>query len=390
MARVPDCPAIVAVFKLDVATIGSQFGSGPRSLPWPRTPNINLTTIGAVLPDATTIALLAGIESLLSAVVADGMTGRRHRSNCELVAQGIANCASAFFGGLPATGAIARTATNIRAGARTPIAGMLHAACLLIFIGVAAPILSYVPLAALAAILAFVAWNIAEFRSVRVIMTSAPAGDRAVLVTTFVLTVAINLTAAIEVGVVMAAILFMHRMANAVSIEAEATVIERDTSDTALREGAVFDGAAGADSHTVIYRINGPFFFGATEQFAAVLDRLGQLPRSYILDLGRVPFVDSTAASILKAFVSRAEAHGVDVFLVSATPGVRRALKEFDIKPPAVRFAPSVDSARAAADKAVPSVAAVGQNGRDGPSAADDGISGASPAGQRRPAPDTG
>ena len=204
---------VVPLFGVEVATIGSAFGGVPRSLPMPTIPNLDLDMVRAVMPDAITIALLAGIESLLSAVVADGMTGRRHRSNCELVAQGIANLGSSVMGGLPATGAIARTATNIRSGGRTPVAGIIHAIFLLIFVLVAAPILSFVPLAALAAILAYVAWNIGEFAHIRQILTTAPIGDRAVLVITFLLTVLVDLTVAIEVGVVLAAFLFMHNMA---------------------------------------------------------------------------------------------------------------------------------------------------------------------------------
>src|SRR5262249_53370446 len=161
------------------------------------------------------------VESLLSAMIADGMTGRRHRSNIELIAQGVANLASAAFGGLPATGAIARTATNIRAGAKSPIAGMLHAAFLLAFVLLLGPLLSYIPLAALAAILVFVAWNIAELAHIRAILTRAAISDRIVLAVTFLGTLLVDLTFAIEAGVAISAIVFMHRMANAVEIEEE-------------------------------------------------------------------------------------------------------------------------------------------------------------------------
>ena len=193
-------------------------------------PSITLARLGELVPSALTIAFLAGVESLLSAVVADGMTGRRHRSNCELVAQGIANVASALFGGMPATGAIARTATNIRSGARSPIAGMLHAVFLLLFMLVLAPLAVFVPLASLAAVLVVVAWNMSEVHKFRHLM-SAPLGDRAVLLVTFALTVLVDLTVAIEVGVVLAAILFMHRMAEVASVRQGAPFLEEDVDD---------------------------------------------------------------------------------------------------------------------------------------------------------------
>lgn len=319
---------------LDVPTIGSAFGGIPRSLPAPALPPFSLDKVREVLPDAVTIALLAGIESLLSAVVADGMTGRRHRSNVELMAQGAANIASALFAGLPATGAIARTATNIRAGAKSPIAGMLHAAFLLLVVLVAAPVLSYVPLAALAAILAFVAWNIGEFGHIRTIMMNASWGDRVVLIVTFVLTVLVNLTVAIEAGVGLAALLFMHRMANAVEIEER----RLDAEDTAT-------AAAAAGGRAIVYRINGPFFFGATQKLAAVLERIGDTPQAYILDLGGVPLVDSTAVAMLEAFVAKARARKVSVIFASASPTVRATLSRFGIAPPNVRFSATVEAA---------------------------------------------
>ncbi|HVY18578.1 MAG TPA: SulP family inorganic anion transporter [Bauldia sp.] len=315
---------------LDVPTIGSAFGGIPRSLPAPTLPPMDIAKVREVLPDAVTIALLAGIESLLSAVVADGMTGRRHRSNVELIAQGVANVASSLFAGLPATGAIARTATNIRAGARSPISGMLHAAFLLIVVLVAAPVLSYVPLAALAAILTFVAWNIGEFGHIRTIMINASWGDRVVLLVTFFLTVLVDLTVAIEAGVALAALMFMHRMANSVEIE------ERKLAG---------DDSAAAAQGVIVYRITGPFFFGATQKLASVLDRIGEAPRAYVLDLGAVPLVDSTAVAMLESFVARAESRKTDVIFAAAAPAVRKTLAKFGIAPPHVRFADSVDAA---------------------------------------------
>jgi sulfate permease, SulP family len=337
--------AIVALLDIDVPTVGSAFGGVPAGLPTPSVPGVSLSELGALIPDAITIAFLAGIESLLSAVIADGMTGRRHRSNAELVAQGIANIASGIFGGLSATGAIARTATNIRAGAQTPVAGMLHAVFILAFVLVGAWLLAYLPLAALAAILAVVAWNIAEFGHVRRILSSAALGDRAVLATTFLLTVLVDLTTAIEVGVVLAALLFMHRMANVVSIERGATILDEDRPDTAPRDREILETPERHD--VVVYRINGPFFFGATEKFSSTLNSLGRTPRKFVLELSGVPFVDTTAATTLRSFVESAHRHRTSVSLVGVRPPVRLMLEAAGIDESLVTFEATVEAATA-------------------------------------------
>jgi SulP family sulfate permease len=341
--------AVTALFNLDTPTIGSAFGGVPAALPSPHLPAFDLNKIGELIPDAITIAFLAGIESLLSAVIADGMTGRRHRSNCELVAQGVANIGAALFGGISATGAIARTATNIRAGAQTPVAGMLHSVFLLVFVLAGASLLAYVPLAALAAILAVVAWNIAEFGHIRRLLMSGTVGDRAVLATTFLLTVFVDLTTAIEVGVVLAALLFMHRMANAVEIETGGTLIDEDRPDTSPRDHAVI--TPDEESGVVVYRINGPFFFGATEKFSSTLNRMGRMPRLLILDLSDVPFVDSTAATALRSFVAGAQARQTTVVLVGVKPSIRNTIAAEGLTEDAVRFALTVEAARAIAPR---------------------------------------
>ncbi|NCQ22666.1 MAG: sodium-independent anion transporter, partial [Sphingomonadales bacterium] len=202
----------VVVLKLPVDTIGSRFPDIPAGLPMPSLPEISLAKINAVLPSAFTIAFLAGIEALLSAVVADGMIGTRHRSNQELIGQGVANLGSALFGGLPATGAIARTATNIRSGAQTPVAGILHAVFLLLFVLFATDLMAFVPMAALAAVLFMVAWGMSEYERFLALLRM-PNSDRAVLLLTFGLTVLVDLTVAIGVGVTLASLLFMARMA---------------------------------------------------------------------------------------------------------------------------------------------------------------------------------
>ncbi|WP_075215895.1 SulP family inorganic anion transporter [Mongoliimonas terrestris] len=313
----------VTLLGLDAATVGERFGAVPSSIPAPRLPPMDWALVQAVVPDALTIALLAGIESLLSAVVADGMTGRRHRSNCELVAQGVANIASALFGGISATGAIARTATNIRAGARTPVAGILHAVFLLAFMLVAAPLLAYVPLAVLAGILLIVAWSISEAPHVRDILRSASSGDRFVLVGTFLLTVFTDLTVGIAFGVVTAAVLFVHEMAEAVEVETHEQLIEEDRPDSAAG-GAVEGTSLPAD--VVVYRIRGPFFFGAAQRVTAVLDRIGETPGRLLLDLSGVPFIDSTGAAALKTLVHRAKASGTRLFVVGPSPLVEAHL----------------------------------------------------------------
>ncbi len=241
----------VALLKLPVDTVGSRFPDIPAGLPMPSLPEISLSKISAVLPSAFTIAFLAGVEALLSAVVADGMAGTRHRSNQELIGQGVANLGSALFGGLPATGAIARTATNIRSGAKTPVAGMMHAAFLLLFILFGTDLMAYVPMAALAAILFMVAWGMSEYQRFLVLLRM-PNSDRAVLLLTFALTVLVDLTVAIAVGVTLASLLFMARMAQAVEVESGGKRdIDLDAEDMHQRD----DLPQGVE----VFRIAGPF-----------------------------------------------------------------------------------------------------------------------------------
>ena len=316
-------------FDLPVTTIGNQFGELPRGLPMPEFPDVSWAKVRAVVPSAFTIAFLAGVESLLSAVVADGMTGRRHRSNCELVAQGIANFTSTLFGGLPATGAIARTATNIRAGARSPVAGMLHAVFLLIFMLALAPLISYVPRAALAAVLVIVAWNMSEIDRFRYLMR-APVGDRLVLLLTFALTVMIDLTVAISVGVVLAAMLFMHRMADAVAIQSHSSLIEQDLDDY-KRSPEEYTRRLQLPKGVEVFELRGPLFFGVANRLNDALDRIGPFPRAFILILRDVPLIDATGASAIKEFLSRCARHHTKVFLVEMSRPVRKLLASMDV-----------------------------------------------------------
>jgi len=330
---------LAAMLHLDVVTIGSKFGEVPRTLPLPSLPNFELAKMRALFPDALAIALLGAIESLLSAVVADGMTGRKHRSNCELVAQGAANIGSVIFGGMCATGTIARTATAVRAGARGPVAGMLHAVYILLFMLVAAPLAAYIPLASLGAVLAVVAWNMAE-KEEFVSLFRASWGDAAVLMATFLLTIFEDLTVAIAVGVTLGAFLFLHRMAETVEIEGGVPMIADDQADaTGGQRTAYLPYAANGD--LMVYRISGAFFFGATAAISAVLDRIGAHPKHFVLDFTDVPLVDSSAAKALKGFVHKLHHGGTEVYFAGAHVSVRRTLLNAGLRTPLVHFVSS-------------------------------------------------
>ena len=323
--------AAASVLALPVDTIGSRFGGIPTSLPVPSLPSVTWAEMGALLPSAFTIAFLAGVESLLSAVVADGMTGYRHRSNCELVAQGVANCGSALFGGLPATGALARTATNIRSGARTPVAGILHAVFLLLFMLLLAPLASFVPLAGLAAVLVIVAWNMSEMHRFRALL-AAPMGDRIVLLLTFGLTIAVDLTVAIEVGVVLAAILFMHRMSEVAAMgPAGASIIQEDIDDFAAGAVNGDDQRASLPPGVEVFQLRGPLFFGVASRFSDVIDRIGKTPRVFILRMREVPMVDGTGAGRLKVFVDQSRRNGAAVILAGLQPQPLEVLRHMDV-----------------------------------------------------------
>lgn len=313
----------VAVLKLPVDTIGSRFPDIPAGLPMPSLPEISLAKISAMLPSAFTIAFLAGIEALLSAVVADGMTGTRHRSNQELIGQGIANLGSALFGGLPATGAIARTATNIRSGAKTPVAGILHAVFLLLFIMFATDLMAFVPMAALAAILFMVAWGMSEYERF-VALLRMPNSDRAVLLLTFGLTVLVDLTVAIGVGVTLASLLFMARMAEAFEVDTSGKQdVDLDSEDVHQRD-ALPKGVE-------VFRITGPFFFGVAGELLDTLRRVGQSPKVIILRLRLMPLLDASGLQGLEEFVEQASIAGAKVILSGVQPQPRSMLERVDL-----------------------------------------------------------
>lgn len=304
----------VALLGLQVDTIGSRFPALPSGLPMPKLPEFSLAMMQAVLPSALTIAFLAGIESLLSCVVADGMTGFRHRSNQELVGQGVANIGSALFGGLPATGALARTAANVKSGGRTPFAGMFHAAFLLLFVLFASDLMAFVPMAVLAALLFVVAWGMSEAKRFLMLLRM-PLGERAVLIVTFLLTVLVDLTIAIGVGVTLASLMFMAKMSERGGV---ASGEDDEGEDLAQRDRL----PRGVE----VFRINGPFFFGVAGELLEALKRIGQPPRTIILRMELVPFLDSSGAISLAEFLAHAKAVGICVILSGMTAEVRDVL----------------------------------------------------------------
>jgi SulP family sulfate permease len=323
--------AAAAVLNLPVTTIGSVFGGIPDTLPAPHWPHATLANMRELLPSAFTIAFLAGLESLLCAVVADGMTGRRHRSNCELVAQGVANFCSALFGGMPATGTIARTATNIRAGAKSPVSGVLHAVIVLLCMMALAPLASYIPLASLGAVLVIVAWNMSERDKFRMLLRG-PRGDALVLLITFGLTVFVNLTTAIEAGVVMAAVLFMHRMSQAVEMQTGAAFIQPDFDDFAIpHAGEKNDMRQQLPSGVEAFQIQGPLFFGVAARLIDALDNVRPAPKVFILRMGLVPMIDSSGAVALEEFVHRCRKQGTKVIMSGVRASLLKTLHEMEI-----------------------------------------------------------
>jgi SulP family sulfate permease len=299
-----------------VATIGSAFGGIPRTLPSFAFPSIQLAQVISLVGPAFTIALLGSIESLLSAVVADGMAGTKHNSNQELIGQGIANIIAPLFGGFASTGAIARTATNIRNGATSPLAGMVHSGFLILVVLLLSPLASAVPLCCLSAILFVVAWNMSEVPHVIRLVRGSPAADVAVLVITFSLTVFVDLVVAVNVGVMLAALMFMRRMSLAVNIEAQV----ESTADNKLPAGPLPAGV-------VIYSIEGPLFFGAAEKLERTLAHIQRPATTLILRMSQVPFMDVTGISALDQIISDFIKHDATVLLSEVRPNVLHKLK---------------------------------------------------------------
>ena len=321
--------AAVAILDLPVETIGSRFGGVPSSLPRPEWPVIPWNRMGEFVAPALTVALLAAIESLLSAVVADGMIGTKHKSNMELIAQGVANIASPLFGGIPATGAIARTATNIKTGGRTPLAGMVHAVTLLLILLLLGRWAAMVPLASLAAILVVVSYHMSEWRSFAGLLR-APRSDLVVLLLTFVLTIFVDLTVAVQVGIVAAALLFMRRMAEITSIEGITTELRDSGEDpdeiTLTRRGKRILGGREIPPGVEVYAVDGPFFFGAADKLRDVLSEIETAPKVFILRMRNVPAIDATGIHALDQLAKKCAHQGSELILTEVRDQPRRAL----------------------------------------------------------------
>jgi SulP family sulfate permease len=302
-----------------VATIGSAFGGIPRTLPAFSIPSLDLARVLSLVGPAFTIALLGAIESLLSAVVADGMAGTRHDSNQELIGQGIANIIAPLFGGFAATGAIARTATNIRNGATSPLAGIVHSVFLILVILLLAPLASAIPLCCLSAVLFVVAWNMSELPHVVRLIRGAPKVDVGILLLTFFLTVFVDLVVAVNVGVILAALFFMRRMADSVSVEQE---VEAQSGDAPPGSGGV-----PANNGIVIFNIDGPVFFGAAEKLERTLEHIQRPATTLLLRMGNVPFVDATGIFAIEEIITDFKRHGAAVLLIEVRPNVRYKLE---------------------------------------------------------------
>jgi sulfate permease, SulP family len=329
--------AIAALAGLPVETIGTRFGALPHLLPAPVLPTFSAGAVTAALPWAASFALLGAIESLLSAVVADGMSGARHRSNAELVAQGVANIGAALFGGFCVTGTIARTATNVRAGSRGPVSGMLHSLFLLVFLMVAAPLAAYIPLAALAGVLAVVAWGMAERHEFASLLRSS-RGDALVVLVTFLLVVFRDLTEGIVVGFALAGLVFLRRMTDTVEMQAAGERVGEDA----------------ARPDRVVYYLRGPYFFGAAAQLGGVLERIAEAPRALVLDMSEVPLIDSSGARSFHGLARRAGRLGGKLYLVGLRPELRRQLEAQGLGHPEARFLPDVAAVDAELDAARP------------------------------------
>jgi SulP family sulfate permease len=318
--------AVAKLAHLPVETIGTRFGTINAALPHPVAPHLTLAQLRGLVAPAFTIAMLGAVESLLSAVVSDGMIGSRHRSNMELVAQGVANMVTPLFGGIPATGAIARTATNVKNGGRTPVAGMTHAVTLLLITLFFGRWAGLIPMAALAGILAVVAYNMSEWR-VFVAELRAPRSDVAVLLATFLLTVFVDLTVAIGVGMVGASFLFMRRMAESTNVSAvtgtaagdDDGVDPYDVGTDAIERRAVTD-------HVAVFEVNGPFFFGAAEGFRQALGAIGHPPKALVIRMRNVPVIDSSGMHALREVIRRTKREHTLVLLSELAPQPRAAM----------------------------------------------------------------
>lgn len=340
---------VVQAAGMDVATIGSTFGELSSKIPTPQIPSISLPEMRMLIGPALTIAILGSIESLLSAVVADGIIGSKHRSNMELVAQGVANIASGLFGGIPATGAIARTVANIKNGGSTPVAGMVHAVVLLLIMLLFMPLAKMIPLAALAAILIIVAYNMSDWREF-VEYFHAPKSDLLVLLTTFFITVIFDLVLAIEIGMVLAAFLFMKRMSDVAEVNAVVLDSGEETdqdTESRGRAGLSFREGLTLPKGVIAYEINGPFFFGAADKFMDNLSDLDAHAKAVLLIMTRVPAMDATALFAFRSFKQMCNRHKVALYIIGINEQPWSVLEKAGVieKVGAEHFHPNLESA---------------------------------------------
>ncbi|MDR2814792.1 MAG: sulfate permease [Prevotellaceae bacterium] len=314
--------ALVSIFDMPVETIGSRFGSIDAHMPAPTVPEIDFASFRKLLPVAFTIAMLGAIESLLSAMVADGAIGAKHRSNTELIAQGIANMVTPLFGGIPATGAIARTMTNIKNGGRTPVAGLVHTATLLLILLIFAKWAKLIPMSCLAGILVVVAYNMSEWRSFAGIFRNSRS-EVAVLLTTFLLTVIFDLTIAIEVGLVLALFLFVRRISKATGVQ----VIKEKIAPGETEQEVLTEEALSIPKGVDVFEIDGPFFFGVANRFEEAQKQVVRPPKVRIIRMRKVPFMDSTGLRNLRSFYRKCKGEKIHILLSGVNPSVESSLK---------------------------------------------------------------
>jgi SulP family sulfate permease len=316
-------------FSLSIETVGSRYGGIPSTLPLPVFPAFHWGVIREVLPSAFTIALLAAIESLLSAVVADGMTGDRHNANMELAAQGIGNIASGLFGGIPATGAIARTAANIKTGAVSPVSGIVHAATLAAFILLLSKAASFIPLASLAGVLIVVSWDMSSFPRVIRLVRASPKSDASVLLTTFVLTVVFDLTFAVEIGVMLAVFLFLRRIIEVAAIKPENYELIAELAYGDIGRKTKSEIEALSSDAVAIYQISGPFFFGVADRLQTTIRTVPETTRAIVLRLRDVPAIDASGIAALESFLAQCKARNITLFLSEIRDQPEKALRKY-------------------------------------------------------------
>lgn len=350
--------AICMLFHLPVETIQSRFGEIPRSLPLPSLPclSIQADKFKEIFIDGITIAFLGAVESLLSAVIGDGMIGGRHRSNCELIAQGVANFGSVMFGGIPATGAIARTAANVKTGAQTPVAGMIHACVLFLILYCFAPIVSQIPLAALAAILVMVSWNMSEIGHF-IRLLKAPQGDCIVLLAAFLLTIFIDITVAISVGMILASFLFMKRMSQTSKAISLSQIFQENTVDFPEKMDPNDISKKVIPRGVEVYEIQGPFFFGAANMLRDILSTITLMPKVFILRMRFVPMIDASGMYGIEEFYNQCKKKGVILFLSGVHGQTKQDLKKFGLIKSIgeQKIFPNIDDALAKATEVVAS-----------------------------------